>query len=104
MASDGGGEEHGVAVLAGGVAEGGREVRLPQPDTAGKNDVGFLRDKAEAEEVLDLELVDFLRPVPAELVQGLTHGEAGGAHASFDGALLARGAFAVEQALEELQV
>jgi hypothetical protein len=101
---DGGGEEHGVPLLAGGVTEGGGEVRLTQPDATGKNDIRFLGNEAEAEEVLHLGLVDLLRPVPAELVEGLDHGEARGAHSAFHGALLAHGTLAVEEALEELEV
>ena len=56
------------------------------------------------EKVLHLELIDLFRPVPAELVEGLEHGEARRPHAAFQGALLAHGAFAVEQTLEELEV
>jgi len=54
--------------------------------------------------VLHLRSVDLLRPVPAELVEGLDHREARGAHSAFHGALLAHGTFAFEQALEELEV
>jgi hypothetical protein len=36
--------------------------------------------EGQPEEVLDLEPVDFLGPVPVELFQGFQHGKAGGDH------------------------
>ena len=101
---DGGGEEDRVTVLAGGVAQRRGQVTLPEADPAHKDDIGFLRDEAEPEEVLDLELVELFRPVPPELIQRLEHRETGGAQAPLEGALLADDTLAVEQALEELEV
>ena len=78
--------------------------RLPEADAAHEDDVGLLFDEAEAEEVFDLQFVDLLGPVPAELIEGLEDGEAGGADAPLHGALLAGAAFALEQALQIVRV
>ena len=50
--------------------------------------------KLKTEEVLDLEAVDFLRPVPAEGVEGFDQREACGFDAASDGTVLAQGGFA----------
>ena len=86
-----------AALLAGGVAQGGGEMGFAEADAAQEDDVGFFLDELEAEEVLDLEAVDFLGPVPAELFEGLDDGEAGGFDAPLDGALAAQGGFAFDE-------
>ena len=63
-------------------------------DQAEENDVGFVFDKLEAEEVLDLKAVDFLGPVPAEGVEGFDQREACGFDAAGDGTVLTQGGFA----------
>ena len=67
---------------------------FPTPTKPRKNDVGFVLDKLETEEVLDLKAVDFLRPVPAEGVEGFDEGKASGFDAPGDGTVLAQGGFA----------
>ena len=57
-------------------------------------------NELELEEVLNLEPVDFLRPVPAERVEGLDDGEAGGLDAPGDGALVAQGRLALDELLQ----
>jgi len=101
---DGVGEENGVAVQAGGIAQGGGEVGLADADGAQKDDVGLVTEELEAEEVLDLEAVDFFGPVPAELFEGFQDGEAGLLDAALDEALEALVVFALDQALEVLKV
>jgi hypothetical protein len=71
---------------------------------ADKNDIRLLGHEPQTEEVLHLQLVDFLRPVPVELVEHLDDREACGADPTFHGALLAHRALAIEQTLEELEV
>jgi hypothetical protein len=57
---DGGDEAHRVAGGAGGMAEGGRQMRLTQANPADENHVGAGFDEAQAEEVLNLGAVDLL--------------------------------------------
>jgi len=102
--ADGIGKEYGVALLAGGIAQGGGQVRLPQSDSSQENDIGFLSDELQSEEVLHLETVDFLGPVPVELFEGFEDREAGGLDASFDDALAALGVLAFDQATQVLDV
>jgi hypothetical protein len=73
-------------------------------DQAEENDVGFVLDELETEEVLDLEAVDFLRPAPAEGVEGFDKREASGFDATDDGAVLAQGAFAFGELGEIIEV
>ena len=61
-------------------------------------------DELEAEEVLDLEAVDLLGPVPAEGVEGFDDGEAGGLDAPGDGAVGAQGGFAFDELGEVVEV
>ena len=90
--------------LAGFVAEGRGDVTLAEPDAAQQDDVGFLFDEREAEQVFDLEFVDLFGPVPAELIKGLHYRESGGVEAAFDGALLAGAVFAFDQAAQIFDV
>ncbi len=87
--TDGVGKEHGVAFLAGGVAQGGGQVGFAQADSAQEHHVGVLGQELQAEEVLELEAVDFLGPVPPELFKGFEDREAGGLDPPFNGALAA---------------
>ena len=81
----------------GGVAQGAGQVRFAQAHAAHEDHVGFVREKGQAEEVLDLGAVDFLGPVPVELVEGFDAGEAGGGDAALDGQLLPALGFAVDE-------
>jgi len=56
-------------------------------------------NELETEEVLDLEPVDFFRPVPAEGFEGLDDWEACGLDAPGDGALVAQGRLALDELL-----
>jgi hypothetical protein len=75
-----------------------------QADVAQEHDVGFLGNKLEAEEMLDLESVDLLGPVPAELFEGLEDREAGGFDTALYGALVALVVFAFDQAAQVFDV
>jgi hypothetical protein len=70
--------EHRVLLLAGGVAQGNRQMGFAQSHSAHKDDVGVVFQESQPEEVLDLWPVDFPGPVPVELFQGFEHREAGG--------------------------
>ena len=54
-------------------------------------------DEFQAKEVLDLEPIDFLGPVPAELFEGFEDGEASGFDAAFNDALASLGIFAFDE-------
>lgn len=59
-----------------------------------KDDIGVVFDKLEPGEVLDVEAVDGVGPIPLERFEGLDGRETSPANASFDGAnLLAGGLF-----------
>src|SRR5438874_2230855 len=60
--------------------------------------------EVQAEEVLDLEPIDFLGPVPVELFEGFQDREAGGLDAQFDGVLAALLVLAVDEAGEVIGV
>ena len=101
---DGGGEEHGVATDAGGVAESKRDVRLAEADVADEDDVGVGGDKGQTEQVLDLRAVDLFWPAPLKVFDGLEHGEAGFSDAPLDGAVLAHRGLALDQLRQILKV
>ncbi len=102
--ADGVGEEHRVAFLAGGEPEGGGKVGLSDADGAEEHHVGLLGNELQAEEVLNLEAVDLLGPIPLELLQGLEDREAGGLDASFDDPLTALGVLTLDEAAEVFDV
>ncbi len=78
------GKEHRVAFQAGGVAQRGSQVGFAQPDGSEKDDVGRLRQELQAEEVLNLEAIDFLGPIPMELLQRFDDRKACGLDAQLD--------------------
>ena len=53
-----------------------------QSDTAEKNHIAFFIDEAESEQVFYLQLVDFFRPGPLELLKCFNLGKACGADTS----------------------
>ncbi|MDZ4123985.1 MAG: hypothetical protein U1E02_07380 [Hydrogenophaga sp.] len=61
-------------------------------------------NELEAKEVLDLEAIDLFGPVPAEGVECLDDGEAGGLDAQGDGAVGAQGGFAFDELGEVVEV
>ncbi len=91
-------------MLAGGVTQGGGEVGFAEADETEEDDVGFVVDELEAEEILDLQTVDLLGPVPAEGVEGFDDGEARGLDAPGDAAVGAQGGFAFDELGEVVEV
>lgn len=71
-----------------------------QANIAQEDDIGFVFDELEAEEVLDLEAVDFPGPIPAELVECFEDGKARLLEAALDEALAAEVMFAFCEPLE----
>jgi hypothetical protein len=60
-----------------------------EPYAAKKDHIVFVFDKFQPEEVLDLLLIDFFRPVPFELFQRFDLGETGKGYPALDSAILA---------------
>src|SRR5438093_976282 len=59
---DGVGKEDALCALAGGVTECGGEMGFAEADQPEEDDVGFVFNELETEEVLDLKPIDFFRP------------------------------------------
>ena len=77
---------------------------FPQPDTADEHDVAGVVEEAQAEEVLDLEAVDLLRPGPVERIEGFLHGESCEADAPLDGAVASQVGLALDESFEHAEV
>ena len=93
---DGIGEENVHALLAGCVAKRGGKMGFAEADGAQEDDVGFIVDELESEEILDLKAIDFLGPVPAKGVEGFDDGEACRLDAPGDSAVGTQGGFAFD--------
>jgi hypothetical protein len=79
-------------------------VRFADTNGTQENDVALLSQKLQAEEVLDLETIDFLGPVPAELFKGFQYGETGGFDTQLDRVLESLLVLAVNQAAQVIDV
>src|SRR6266498_1874973 len=77
---------------------------FPKADIAQQHGVGFLGNELQAEQVLDLEPIDFLGPVPAKLFESLDHREASGFDAPFNDALASLGVLAFDQAAQVFEM
>lgn len=80
------------------MADGDAEMAFAQDDVADEDDVGFVLDEAQTEQVLNLGPVDFLRPGPVELVECFDHREAGQPDSALDAAIFAPVGLALDQA------
>ena len=94
---DGGGEEDGFALETGGIAESRGEMGLSETDAAQEDDIGLVLEELQAEEVLHGCSVDFLGPVPAELVQGFEDRETRHTDSPLNGAIVAQGGFSCSE-------
>ena len=101
---DGAGEQHRVAAGTRGLTQGDTQVSFAETDGAQEDHVGLLLDEVQTEEVLDLRSVDFLRPAPLELIEGLLHREARPSDALRETFILAAGHLALDQALQVIEV
>ncbi len=63
------------------VAQRCGQMRFSQSNVAKKNHIAFFIDEAESEQVFDLQLVDFFRPGPLELLKCFNLRKARGADA-----------------------
>ena len=79
-------------------------MRFPEADGTEEDDVTLVGQELQAEEVLDLEAVDFLGPIPVELFEGFQHREAGGLHAQLDGVLESLLVLAVDEAAQVIDM
>jgi hypothetical protein len=75
-----------------------------QADVAQEDDVGFLRKEVQAEEVLHLEAIGLLGPVPLELFERFDDRKAGGPEAQLHGVLEALLILAIDEAGEVFDV
>ena len=62
-----------------------------------QDDVGLGCDEGQTEQVLDLRAVDFLGPIPLEVIERFEHEEARVLDPSLDAAVLAHGGLALNQ-------
>src|ERR1051326_5428582 len=72
-------------------------MRLPNPNSPDKNDVHFVGNERETEEILDLGPVDLLGPAPLEVFQQFDGGKASSDDASLHGSLVSSLALPVDQ-------
>ena len=79
-------------------------MRLAETTESQENDIGFLVDEAQTEQILDLGLIDLFWPVPAEGIQGFNDWKTGCLDAAKDGAVLTCGGFPVDETLEVVDV
>jgi hypothetical protein len=96
----GGQEERGGAAHHGLVEEVLSDHRLADAIGSDEDDVGGLVDPGQREELVDVEAVDFLRPVIVEVDHRLEAADPAGGQASFETALLASRFFAAQQLFE----
>jgi len=79
-------------------------VCFSKTDTTEKNDIAFILDKFETEEILYLLLVDFMRPAPLELLQCFDLGETGKRNPTLGGAILALKRLSANELGEEIEI
>src|SRR4029077_16531581 len=91
------GEEHGVSIQAGGVAQSDRQMSLADADAADQDDVSLGCDEGQTEQVLDLWAVDLFGPTPLEVIEGFEHGEARILDPPLNAAVLAHRGLALNQ-------
>jgi hypothetical protein len=77
---------------------------LSDPDASKQNDIGFVFEELESEEVLDGHAVDLLGPAPLELIEGLEDREPCQSDFALNGAVVAGVDFSEGEALEVLEV
>jgi hypothetical protein len=72
--------------------------------SAEEDDIGFVLDKVEPEEILDLEPIDFFGPGPVELIQGFDEREASHTDAALYGSVPAQSGLATDEVLEVIDM
>src|SRR3972149_3462286 len=86
------------------MSKGDAEVSFAQADVGDEDDVGVLLDEAQAEQILDLESVDLLRPAPIELIEGLEYRKAGETNPPLDTAVFSPVGLAFDEPRQILDV
>ena len=82
---DSGSEQDTISFETGLIAKGGCQVGFTETDTAEQYAVGFLIDEVEQKEMLQLWSIDFLRPVPLELIKSFGYRKTSHADTTLDG-------------------
>ena len=85
------------------ITQGDAQVRFSQANTAEENDIGFVGDELQAEQMFDRHLVNGLGPLPVKLFEGFWCWETGQADAPFPCTLLTVKGFLTDQFLQVLQ-
>ena len=80
------------------------QVGFSDPDAAQEDDIGLIGDDLQAEEVFDLQAVDFFRPAPVELIKCFNHREASLLDAALGAAIAAVGGLPVGEFFEVIDV
>jgi hypothetical protein len=75
-------------------------VRFADTDGTQENRVSFLRDELQTEEILHLEAVEFLGPIPAKLLEGFENRKTSGFDPTLDGELTALVELSVDQSAQ----
>jgi hypothetical protein len=97
-------KKDGVVLKTGGIAQGGGQMGFSETHSAEEDDIGFVLDKVEPEEILDLEPIDFFGPGPVELIQGFDEREASHTDATFYGSVPAQSGLATDEVLEVIDM
>jgi hypothetical protein len=84
---NGGSKQNAVALETSLIAKGSCQMGFAETDTAKKNTVGFLLDKVEQKELLQLLSIDFLGPGPLELIERLGYRKTSHPDAALDGVI-----------------
>jgi hypothetical protein len=79
-------------------------VSFPEANQTQENNVGFFFDKTKPEEVLDLEPIDFVGPIPPEAFQGLDDWKTGGLDPPGNRALLTGRDFALKESPQVVEM
>jgi hypothetical protein len=86
------------------MTQGDQQMSLAEANVAQEDGVGFLFDELQAEQILDLCSVDFLRPAPVELIEGFEDREARKTDAPLQTAVFAPIDFALDEPLQIIQM
>ena len=93
-----------MAVKTGMIAQRYGQVCFSKPDTAEKNDIAFILDEFEAEEILYLLLVDFMRPAPLELVNRFNLGKTCKRNPTLGGTILSLKRLSTNELGEKIEI
>lgn len=93
-----------MAFEAGVVAQSRGQMGFAKSDPSEQDDIGFVFEELESEEVLDGHAVDFARPVPLELLEGFDDRKPSESDFALNGAVESGVHFSENEVLEVLGV